>query len=200
MDVLREYGKEIAALLVPVVTWLLNRLNSRSVKLLRGTRHAFTFIVDQPLLNDKGEVVAPTQLAHTASVVLHNKGRATATNVEIVFNYPPMCINFWPQRSYTKSDLFDGRRAYKFDSLAPDEFLGFELLGVNANLPALVTARCDQGVAQEVHLVPHQAQPRWKIQLVIFLSFMGMAATAYAMLVLLQLLVLGTPSLFTSGV
>ncbi len=181
-------------MLVPVISWVLNRLNSRSVKLLKGTRHAHSFLVNQPLLNPQGQVVQPNQLAHTASVVLHNKGRATATNVELVFNYSPMCINFWPLRSYTEKVLADGRHVYKFDSLAPDEYVGVELLSINKDLPGLFNARCDQVVATDVRLVPHQVVAQWKIQAVLVLSLMGMAAAVYLLLVVLQILVLGTPS------
>lgn len=137
MEFFQLYGKEIVALLVPCITWVLNSSQRGEAKLIRGVRHTHKFLVNEPLTNARGEQVSPTQLAHTASVVVHNVGRKSATNVELVFNFKPMCINFWPLRSKTEKLQDDGRDVYLFDSLAPGEFIGFELLSVNRDLPAL---------------------------------------------------------------
>lgn len=196
MELLQLYAKEIFALLVPVISWALNSRQRGDAKLIRGIRHSHTFLVNQPLVGPDGNQISPTQLARTASVVVHNVGRKTATNVELVFNYKPMCVNFWPLRSKTEKVQDDGRVAYVFDSLSPGEVLGFELLGVNVDLPALVNVRCDQGTADEVRLVQNQAVAPWKIRMWRGLIFMGVGASAYLAVLLIQFLVLKTPPVF----
>lgn len=194
MEFLQQYAKEIFALFVPVVTWLLNGRKRDEARLIRGVRHAHNFLINQPLFDPQGVQISPTQMARTASVVIHNVGKKTATNVEVVLNYKPMCVNFWPLRSKLEKPQDDGRSAYIFDSLAPGEVLGFELLSVNAELPALVHVRCDQGVATEVRLIQQQAAPPWKIRMIRGLMFVGTGATAYLLVLVVQFLVLKTPA------
>ncbi|ABD70552.1 hypothetical protein Rfer_2840 [Rhodoferax ferrireducens T118] len=198
MEFVQLYAKEIVSLLVPVITWALNRSQRGDAKLIRGVRHAHTFLINQPLVDAAGVLIAPSQLARTASVVVHNVGRKSATNLELVFNFKPMCVNFWPLRSKTEKVQEDGRVAYVFDSLAPGEFVGFELLSVNQDLPALVNARCDQGVANEVALVQNPALALWKRQILMGLVFVGIASTAYLLLLIVQFLVLKTPAVLGS--
>lgn len=193
MELFQTYSKEIVALLVPFITWLLNAPQRDRVKLIHGTRHAFTFIVQQPLLNQQGQVVSPTQNVLTASVMIQNAGKKTAKNVEMVFNWKPMCINMWPSRHIEEKTEPDGRYCITMTSLAPGEFVGFELLAVNANLPNLITARSDEAVATEVLMAPQQVHPAWKRRTGVVLIFAGMAAVSYLILTALQL-VLWTPS------
>lgn len=194
MEFFQLYAKEMVALLVPFITWRLNRSQLGQARLIRGVRHSHTFLVDQPLFDAQGKQISNTQLARTASVVIHNVGRKPATNVELVLNFKPMCVNFWPLRSKTEKSESDGRTSFIFDTLSPGEFVGFELLSVNEDLPALVNVRCDQGVAKEVTLIQNQALPPWKLRLVRILVFVGLAATAYFLLLLIQFLVLKTPA------
>jgi hypothetical protein len=198
MEIFQQYAKEIVALLVPILTWLLNSSQRAQAKLIRGIRHSHTFLVNQPLLDAKGNQIKPSQLAHTASVVIYNVGRKAATNVELVFNFVPMCINFWPLRSKTEKTAGDGRHSIIFDSLAPGEFIGFELLSVNLDLPGLVNVRCDQGVANEVKLRQYQARPAWFMKLMRALIFVGMGTVAYVLLLGVQFLVLKTPAVLGS--
>lgn len=193
MYFIQIYGKEIVALLVPLFTWALSRCSGSGVKLQRGIRHSHTFLVNQPLVDGQGVQLMSTQTANTASVVVLNRGRATATNVEFVFNFSPMCINFWPLRSYVDHVQADGRHVYIFPSLAPNEMIGFELLSVNQSLPALVNLRCDQMAASEVRLSQYVTVAPWKIQLLRFLALLGLGAAVYLLIQLVQFLVLSTP-------
>lgn len=63
MTFFETYGKEIFSLLVPVVTFLLNRHFKSKAKLLVALPHQFTFLVQQPLLNEKGEVISSARLS-----------------------------------------------------------------------------------------------------------------------------------------
>ena len=194
MELIQQYAKELVAILVPFISWALNRAQHGEARLVRGVRHAHSFLVEQPLIGPDGAQIAPTQIAHTASVVSRNVGRKSATNIELVFNFKPMCINFWPIRTKGEVVQPDGRVAYVFNSLARDELLGFELLSVNHDLPQLVNVRCDQGAAKEVRLIQNQQLANWKIMALQGFALLGMAAAAYLVLLLIQFLVLKTPA------
>lgn len=198
MEFVQTYAKEIVALMIPFITWMLNSSQRGEAKLVRGVRHAHTFLVSQPLLDAKGVQVASNQLAHTASVVVQNVGRKPATKIELVFNFKPMCINFWPLRNKTEMPQEDGRHVILFESLAPGEAVIFELLSVNSELPGLANVRCDQGVATEVKLANHPVVAPWKARLLRAFVLVGIGATAYGALVLMQFLVLKTPMVLGS--
>lgn len=195
MAFIQTYAKEIVAILVPFITWLLNSSQRHRPRLIRGTRHAFTFLVDQPLIDPQTkQVVQPKQTVNTASVVIHNSGKQTATKLEVVFNWKPMCLNMWPSRHMEEKIEADGRYVIIFDSLAPNEFVGLELLAVNTNLPGLVNVRSDQGTATEVPMGPQRIIPTWQRKLWTVLIWVGLAAVAYLVLVGLQWIVLRTPA------
>ncbi len=194
LEFIQTYAKELFALLVPAVTWLFNRGSSKRPKLIRGTRHAFTFLIQQPLLEPAtGKVLSPAQTLRTASVVIHNTGGVTCTGLELVFNWKPMCINLWPTRHSEERLEADGRYVLLFQSLAPGEHFSFEILAVNVDLPALLNVRSDQCVAREVAIAQHQAVPKLKVRTLQVLALFGLATVAYIALMLLQFL-LGTPT------
>jgi len=116
MEFLYSYGKEIVSLIVPFITWILNVGLKAKAKLIWASPHAFTFLVQQPLLDAAGKVINPTQKVCTASIKVINIGRETANKVELVFNWKPQYINLWPVRSYeTKVDQ-DNRHMLIFDT------------------------------------------------------------------------------------
>jgi len=193
MSLFETYGKEIFSLVVPLIAWILNTFFKAKVRLLLARPHAFTFLVQQPLIDAQGNQISPTQTAHTNSFVITNSGRETATKVELVFNWKPLCINIWPSRHYDERIDPDGRYAMIFNSLAPHETLGFELLSINYDLPALLTARSDQCVAQKINMYPQRVIENWKRRTVSVLVFTGLFAVVYAVILLLQFLILKTP-------
>ncbi|MBU6438018.1 MAG: hypothetical protein KGQ77_10860, partial [Betaproteobacteria bacterium] len=131
MNVLEMYGKEAVSVLVPLVTWVLNTFFKSRVKLQVANPHSYNFLVQVPLLNAQGTQLSPTQMVRTASFMLRNSGKEAATKVEIVFNWKPPCINIWPSRHYTEYVEPDLRYVLVFESLAPSETLGCELLAIN---------------------------------------------------------------------
>jgi hypothetical protein len=80
MNLLQTYGKELVALLVPLVTWVLNTFFKRKARLLWANPHAFTFLIQEPLKDAQGAVIQPAQNVHTGSYMLWNAGRDTATH------------------------------------------------------------------------------------------------------------------------
>lgn len=196
MEFLKTYAKEIIALLVPFLAWFLNtRLKARA-KLAWSNPHSFTFLVQEPLRDPQGNIIRPNQTVSTAQVRVTNVGRDTATHVELVFNFKALFVNLWPVRHYVETIEPDGRHILIFDSLAPSEEIGLEIMSINAELPALLVVRSDQCVAQNVKMVNSPFVQPWVIKLAQFLLVMGIAAVIYITIAILQFLVLKTPPVF----
>lgn len=195
MSLLTEYGKEIVSLLIPFITWFLNVGIKPRAKLLKTTRHAFTFIVQEPIRNAQGEVVQPNQRVCTASVQVFNSGRDTAHKVEVVFNWKPQCLNLWPVRSFEEKTDGDGRYMMIFENLAPKEEIGIEIMAVNGDLPGLIQVRSAECLAQDVQLMWFIRVASWRIQLARGFVLLGLSTAIYWLLTLVQFLVLKTPSI-----
>lgn len=193
MTFLETYGKEIVSLLVPVVTWLLNGFFKAKAKLQVALPHQFTFLVQEPRIDAEGNEVSPTQTVKTNSFIIRNAGREPATKVELVFNWKPMCLNLWPVRHYEEHIEPDRRYVLIFDSLAPGEVLGVEVLTVNGDLPNLVTVRSAQCVAQNINMYPQPVVSNAVRIAATVLMALGLAAAVYLAILLVQFLVLRTP-------
>lgn len=193
MTFIETYGKEIVSLLVPVVTWVLNGFFKAKAKLQVALPHRFTFLVQQPLIDAQGTQVSPTQTVQTNSFIIRNAGREPATRLELVFNWKPMCLNVWPVRHYDEYAEPDRRHVLIFDSLAPGEVLGVEVLSVNADLPNLLTVRSAQCVAQNINMYPQPVVSQAVRIAVTALMALGLAAAVYIAILLIQFLVLRTP-------
>lgn len=193
MEFIHQYAKEIFSIVVPIITWILNNKFKAKAKLQLAVPHSFTFMVQEPLRNAEGEIIRPTQGVYTASRVLKNSGKETATNVELVFNWKPLCINIWPSRHYTEHLEPDNRYIIVFDSLAPNEQIGVEVLSVNNELPALINARSDQCTATVVEMYPQVAVQAWKRKIASLLIFLGLSFAIYIFIVSLQFLILAAP-------
>jgi hypothetical protein len=191
--ILQTYGKEIVALLVPLIAWSLNTFFKARAKLLISRAHGFTFLVPQPLVDQQGNQIRPNQTITTNSFVLSNAGRETATKIEIVFNWEPFCVNIWPARHYEKRTEPDNRFTITVDNLAPREDLTVEVFSINSDLPEVVVARCEQCVAQSIVMAPIPVMPAWKRRFGVFLMLAGISATVYVCINLIQFLVLKTP-------
>ena len=72
MTFLETYGKEIVSLLVPIIAWVLNNLFKAKAKLHVALPHKFTFLVQQPRLDEQGNTITPTQTVHTNSFIIRN--------------------------------------------------------------------------------------------------------------------------------
>lgn len=180
---LQTYPKELVSVAVPIALWVLNNRLQPKARLVLGTSHFFTFLVQEPLRKEGGDVVSPTQTVNTASMQLINRGRVAATKLEIVFNWKPQHLNVWPARSFEERLAPDRRYSILFENLSPGELIGFELLAVNGALPDLITARSEQCVARTNLLLPQPIQPQWKAILVTSLLVVGSGATIYGVLI-----------------
>ncbi len=193
MAFLETYGKEIVSLLVPLIAWGLNTFFRARARLLFSSPHTFTFLVPEPLRDAQGNQISSSQTVHTRSLVIWNAGKETATKVELVFNWKPLCINIWPSRHFQEHSQADSRYVMIFDSLAPNEYLGCELFSINNQLPDMITVRSDQCVAHAINMYPQAFVPSWRRRLGVAFMFAGIALVVYLAIVLLQFLVLKTP-------
>lgn len=189
----QTYGKEIVSVLVPILTWALNRFGKGKARLEIAQPHTFTFLVNEPLVDAQGNVLHPNQTVETNSILVRNTGRETTRNLELVFNWKPKCVNIWPPRHYETKDQLDGRHVLKFDSLSPDESIGCEVLSINGKAPALLTARSDECVAKVVPMFPQPVIAPAARNVLRLLVAVGLAAAVYGAIVLVQFLVLKTP-------
>lgn len=194
MDFFRTYAKEIVSVAVPILSAIIGRLSRSRVRLTYSTPHGFTFLVQEPLRNAAGEVIKATQTVQTRSIWFRNSGRAIAHHVELVFNWKPLCINNWPARHVEERIEADGRYVLILESLAPSEDFGCELLAVNKDLPQIITVRCDEGTGRLIRMHPQPSVARWRVWLILALAFIGFVAAIYLLLVILQWLILKTPS------
>lgn len=193
MTFIETYGKEIVALLVPFLTWSLKTFSRAKAKLLLAAPHRFTFLVQEPLLDADGKIKSPMQTVYTSSILLRNAGRETATNVEFVFNWKPKCLNVWPSRHFIEHIEADGRYIIIFESLAPNEVVGCELLTLNSEVPGLIVARSNQCIAKLIDMYPQPVIKIWRRRVNGLLMLAGLALIAYLAILLLQFLVLKIP-------
>ncbi|MBP5100996.1 hypothetical protein, partial [Pseudomonas protegens] len=171
MSFLETYGKEIFAVVVAAVPWLLDRFKGKA-RLQYSQSHSHNFLVQQPLFNPEGELVREVQTANTRSFIVYNAGRETSTKVEIVFNWKPVC-NIWPLRHHAEYMMPDNRYAIVFDSLSPNERVSIHILAVNGELPMLTTVRSDQAVAEYVETQPMQVVSRFKVRVFTVMFYIG---------------------------
>jgi hypothetical protein len=184
MSLLETYGKEIFAVIVAAVPWLLDRFKGK-VRLQYSQSHSHNFLVQQPLFNPDGEVIREVQTANTRSFIVHNAGRETSTKVEIVFNWKPIC-NIWPLRHHTEHVMADNRYAIVFDSLSPRESISLHILAVNGELPMLMTVRSDQAFAEYIDTHPMQVVSRFKVRVFTAMFYIGLFTCAYILLFSVQ--------------
>ncbi|MDD4978499.1 MAG: hypothetical protein PHI29_07695 [Gallionella sp.] len=193
MDFISTYGKEIVALVVPFITWFLNVGIKARAKLIWTSPHAFTFLVQEPLKDGNGAILQTTQKVSTASIKVINIGRDTASKVELTFNWKPHYINLWPVRHYEQKTDQDGRHTLIFDNLSPKEEIGLEIMSINCDLPQLLVVRSAECTAQNAPLMWNHYVAPWKIHIARLLLFVGIGATVYGLIALIQFLVLKTP-------
>lgn len=193
MEFVNTYGKEIFSLLIPFLVWFLNVGLKGKAKLVWTSPHSFTFLVQEPLLDEQGNALKKTQSVCTASIKVINTGRETANKVELVFNWKPQYINLWPVRHYEQKTDQDSRHILIFDNLSPKEEIGLEVMSINADLPALLVVRSAECMAQNVPLMWIRRTPHWKINISRFLLLVGSSTSVYILIALLQFLALKTP-------
>lgn len=193
-DFFINYIKEVISITTPFLGWILNTRFQKKVRIVWSVRHAFTFLIQEPLLGADQQVIFATQTVHTASISVTNSGKITATNVEIVFNWRPQYINVWPIRSFEEKIAADKRFSIHLENLASGEPFGFELFSINRDLPEIIHVRSEQSVAKLVYMTPQIIPKPWLVQVVRYLSLIGFGATLYMLAILIQLIANSRPT------
>ncbi|UYV60078.1 hypothetical protein OH655_22550 (plasmid) [Pantoea dispersa] len=192
MNILTQYGKEIIAIAVPLITFILNNYFKGTAKVSIGELHQFSFLIDEPLRNSAGETIKSNQIVNTKSYVIINEGREAAKKLELIFNYKDMHLNVWPVKPYTESYDYNGRYVVTFEYIAPKESFRCEVLSVNTDLPDLLTCRSEQGVSKTISLYPQKVFNKYFIRFIQCCIFLGMATFVYIFILLLQWLLTKT--------
>lgn len=185
MRLLDLFQKEIASLIISLITTGVLFLFRSRVRLIWSSPHSWNFLITPPP-PPTGQAAAPSFGVYTASIFVQNSGRIPATEVELTFNWEPPNFNIWPVRPYTTHKSLDGRFTLLFPNLAPREYLQIELLG-NAQMPALVTVRSKECVGELVRMQPMLVVERWLLYIRWTLIILGMAAIIYLLIKLASL-------------
>ncbi|WP_122096238.1 hypothetical protein [Rahnella sp. Larv3_ips] len=192
MNILTQYGKEIFAIAVPILTFMLNKYFKSNAKIAFGQLHNFTYLINEPLRDPEGEILRHKQTVHTHSYVFMNQGRESASSVEIIFNYKPMYLNIWPSRHYELKEDEEDRHIMIFDYLAPKESIRCEVLSINNDLPEILSVRCKEGIAEKIRFFPQRVFNPIFINFLRIQIFLGMATFSYLVVIILQWLVVKT--------
>lgn len=192
MNILTQYGKEIIAIAVPLITFILNNFFKGTAKVSIGELHQFSFLIEEPLRNSAGEIIKTNQVVNTKSYIVINEGREAAKRLELIFNYKDMHLNVWPVKPYTESYDYNGRYVVTFEYIAPKESFRCEVLSVNTDLPDLLTCRSEQGISKTISLYPQKVFNKYFIRFIQCCIFLGMATFVYIFILLLQWLLTKT--------
>ena len=148
--------------------------------------------IEETYMEDE-ETKTAVKLVEVTSLNFRNSGRAPASDVEIVLNYKPHHINFFPQRTHEVRISPDGRYILAMPSLAPKEILLMDLLCVGGENPIIVNFRCKEQVAKQIETISQIKYPKYVNYIAATLMFLGVAAAIYILISILQVLVLDVP-------
>ena len=195
MEIIKTYGKEIISILVPILTWVLNKYGKSKVNLLVSQPHKFIFFVQDPTIQADGSISNVSKNVHTISYLIQNSSNETATKVELIFNWKPQYFNIWSPREHSTKLLDDGRYMLSIESLSPKETFQCELLNVNSELPYLLTVRCNECVGRFIEMYPQPIMKNWIRRTLYTFCVLGFVSSIYLTLTLLQLVILKTPTI-----
>lgn len=190
IELIKNHPTEFVSLIVPVITALIGWLLRAKAKVVWSVHNLRAFTATENVADESGQTRPVHNIVHAASVFLRNGGRASATSIEIVFNWKPRHLSLWPQRDYTEATNPDGRYIIKLPSLGPSEFFGIDVLTVNADMPAVLEVRSAEGRGKRIEMTPQQIHPKWKLVLVAYLMLAGFVASLYLGLSILQFIIL----------
>ncbi len=188
VTLLQTYGKEFFAVAMVLFSFGLHRIFRLRPKILYSVKHSSDYPINEPLLDQDGNVVLHNQIVRTASIIAGNNGLQPAKNVEFTFNWQPKIFTFYPGRKIkTETDEF-GRWSIQLESLAPNETFSIEILSVNADLPLLSSMRSDEAEGKHVLMQPQRVYPVWVIRSLGALLLLGIGTTIYLIALAIELL------------
>ncbi|MCX5698186.1 MAG: hypothetical protein NTX01_00585 [Candidatus Omnitrophica bacterium] len=159
---------------VPLLTLFLGRYLDRVLekrpKLISYLGHVSAF----SLQDEKNTQV------FTHSIVLLNTGRKTANNIRIGHNYMPK-FNIYPNVSHTVENVSGGGAEILIPKLVPKEQLTISYLyfpPVTWDKINLYT-KSDEGLAKVINVIPTPLLPKWVINVLRILIFIGIVTILY---------------------
>jgi hypothetical protein len=129
----------------------------------------------------------------TQDLWFHNIGRAAVEDIEIVFNWKPEHYEIWNPREHNNLTLPDGRFIVKIPTLTAKEFFSISLLDTK-ELPRVVNVRSKNSGAKEIPMIPMRLFPMWFNLGAMGMMFVGLGATIYFVLGLVNPLLSGVTS------
>ena len=193
MNFFQTYAKELVALSIPFITWILNYYWKAKANIVFANPHIFTFLIQEDQTDDQGNAIKRTQEVNTITHLIINNGKESAKKLEVTFNWKPMYLNMWPIRIHSEHEDKDGRYTLLFDTLAPNENINIELLSINRNLPHLLNVRSEQCTGKPIQLVSQPVISNWLRRVLVFMMLIGISASIYMAVTIVQFLVLKTP-------
>lgn len=174
---------------------LLQRKLAPRGRLLWAISHEYIFLVPpqvqiappEPVPAAEGShEVAPTEpqpvrepgLIRTREIWVQNGGRAPVHDVEVVLNWRPHHYQIWPQRNFTEQVNPAGLLVIGVPTLGHREFFTIAIIDVR-ELPNVANVRSSDGVARQVTMGPQQVQPRWKLEILRAVLFIGAFSIIY---------------------
>jgi hypothetical protein len=106
------------------------------------------------------ELKDPEITLRTDSLTIQNRGRKSASNIEIVHKVKPDHFQFSQAISYSEDFNPDGEHLIKIDNLGPREFINIQYLS-HTQAPFLRTVRSDQGPAKLIQVQFQVIYSKW---------------------------------------
>ena len=141
---------------------------------IQNNNHLLVPVADNPVMN-----------VFVRSFTVSNSGSKVAEDVEVILNYKPHHLEYFPHLPVTETFNADGRCVQTINRLNPKEVITFTMLSTNAQLPSVTYVRCHGYRAKEVAMAPMQVFPKWWNASVITIFFFGLISLLYCIIYLI---------------
>jgi hypothetical protein len=165
MDTLGGY---IATIVVSLIIGYVSQFLKPRSKLLCWSPHNFYFD-----LKTQGVVL------QTNSLTLQNVGRLPAEEIEIIHKQKPDFFELFPSMTYEETTNPNGEHVITIRNLGPKEWVLVQLLSYT-NAPVVKNVRWKGGHATWVQIQPQRVWPRWLVNIVTAILFVGCGTLVYA--------------------
>ncbi|ODR94222.1 hypothetical protein AUC69_03480 [Methyloceanibacter superfactus] len=166
-----EMVAAVIAVLLAALIEIIQRFFAPRGRVRWAVAHEFAYEVRQT----QGQAL----LIRTRHIWIQNVGRAPVKNLEVVLNYRPEHYEVWPQRAYSEDTNPEKRLVVNVASLAAREFFTIGMISATQELPAVMNVRSSDGMGRPVLMGPTQIQPRWVLEMLRFLLFLGAFSLIY---------------------
>ncbi|WP_373088945.1 hypothetical protein [Sneathiella sp.] len=184
---LAQWIQIFAAIAAPIVAHIWVSIIKKKPALIWTARHQFFFLVPASDANTPNDTEQNSEVEADNLDFIHyqtmgffflNKGRASALNIEIIFNFKPEHFEFWPPIAYETTLNPDNRFIINIDRLGPKSNFNLELLG-RRDPPKIVRVISEDGETylREFSFEPKPSNAILAVCIIIF--GIGLATTAY---------------------